>query len=315
MTLSLLVVCGATENWYELLRGVADVAVEQATWDELSVCSYSDSGVVVRLGPAKTPVDERQRATRGMPQPHLVLVRNFARSVAGRLGRKPDFRNALYALAHAGVPCMNSFAALLAELERPVMYGALLAIQRRLGSERFPLVPQYYYPDHFEMTIVPPYPIVVKVGFPHAGYGKIRVANSDDWEDLAGITAIHNTYATAEPLLDVEYELRIVRVGPAHYRAHKRIGAGWKVNTGASMREDVPMEPRWKLWVDETSKIFGGLDILALDVVVDKAGHVRKNLSPPRLGTLHTHARSHARPCTGVDPRGQWQRDGVGAGA
>ena len=34
------------------------------------------------------------------------------------------------------------------------------------------------------------------------------------------------------------------------------------------MIEDIDLKTRYKVWIDECAKLFGGLDILALDVLV-----------------------------------------------
>jgi hypothetical protein len=73
---------------------------------------------------------------------------------------------------------------LLADGERPLIYGGLKEIQRKLGNDNFPLIPQIYYPSWETTTISPEMPFVLKVGWPHAGYGKIRVRQRGDFEDL-----------------------------------------------------------------------------------------------------------------------------------
>jgi glutathione synthase/RimK-type ligase-like ATP-grasp enzyme len=64
-----------------------------------------------------------------------------------------------------------------------------------------------------------------------------------------------------------EYDLRIQKIGN-HYRAYRRIGGGgWKTNQGSAILEDVPMTEQYKLWVDECAKLFGGMEILAVDAI------------------------------------------------
>jgi len=53
-----------------------------------------------------------------------------------------------------------------------------------------------------------------------------------------------------------------------HYRAYRRHYFGeWKANAGSAVIEDAEMTPTFKQWARLASQIFGGLDILAVDVL------------------------------------------------
>lgn len=90
-----------------------------------------------------------------------------------------------------------------------------IKIRNKLGDAAFPLIEQNYYSGYREMVITPQYtyfyllrkvgenvvvkqafiiwryPIVVKVGHSHAGYGKIKMNNHHDFEDLRSLIALH----------------------------------------------------------------------------------------------------------------------------
>ncbi|KAL6057311.1 Asparaginyl-tRNA synthetase, cytoplasmic (Asparagine--tRNA ligase) (AsnRS) [Balamuthia mandrillaris] len=78
-------------------------------------------------------------------------------------------------------------------------------------------------------------------------------------------------YITVEPFVPNVGDIRIQKVGN-NVRAFKRMAAGWKGNVGLATVEDIPVTETYQLWVDECSKIFGGLDILSIDAVIDEAG-------------------------------------------
>lgn len=112
---------------------------------------------------------------------------------------------------------------------------------------------------------------VLKVGHAHAGAGKMRVNDHHDWEDVRSVVVMTDgKYCTAEPFVEGEYDLRIQKIGN-HYRAYRRrsISGTWKTNTGCSIVEEIPLTPEYKLWADEASKMFGGLDICTVDAIRD----------------------------------------------
>ena len=245
----LLVIGNPEENWYDLCDEYKDkFQVEQAMWNEIALISYSDQkGVSLTLAPSSRPNSPIQKTFRYNVTPDLVLIRMFSRYIGTRLGNTPDYRNILYGFYHSNNPMINSFEAAMAELEKPVMYGRLKAIEDKVGKEIFPLIPQNYYPEYCQIQFPPPEPFVLKVGFPHAGFGKIRINNRDELEDIKSIIALNNNYSAAEPLIDSAYELRIVFIAPNYYRVNKRMSMNWKVNFGmANERVEIKMEPRCK---------------------------------------------------------------------
>ena len=273
---TLLVIASTTEeDWIDLCSEYSNYfRVIQTTWDKISFSSYSDSKYpIVTIYPNNNPIYQEQKEIKSNIKPDLILIRNLARYISNKLETVPDFRNILYGFYHSNIPMINELSAIIAEIEKPIMYGRLRKIRDIYGEKNFPLIQQYYYPNFSEIFVTPNAPYVLKVSYPHAGYGKIRVKDHHDIEDLKSILALHKDYISIEPLIDVDYELRIIFIAPNYYRVHKRSSLNWKVNYGMSnIREDCEMKPHWKKWIDLIYKTYPDMLTFDIDALVDKNG-------------------------------------------
>jgi len=74
-----------------------------------------------------------------------------------------------------------------------------------------------------------------------------------------------------EPFIQGQADLRIQKIGE-HYRAFRRQGISgeWKTNTGCSIMEEIELCDRWRFWADSAAELFGGLDILTVDAIVEE---------------------------------------------
>eukprot|EP01084_Bolivina_argentea_P221160 374656_1 len=112
-------------------------------------------------------------------------------------------------------------------------------------------------------------PAVIKIGHAHAGMGKIKVDNQTAFRDVSTIIAMDDHHCTAESFIDPEYGIRVQKIGIDNYCVMKKMftGSGWKSQFGGSMLTQIELTDEFKLWADECSKLFGGMDILAVDAI------------------------------------------------
>jgi len=202
--LILLVIDDYKTNWVQIFANAKDpqgelLRVEQGNWSDISLSSYFPGKCVVDLISRKA--NEQLCKTFC---PDFLLIRMTTMEIGD-----VDHLNMIFGFQYAQIPSVNSLESIYNFLHRPWVFAQLIAIQKRLGSEAFPLIEQTYYSSFRQMLITPRYPIVVKVSHAHAGYGKMRLRDHHDFEDLRSMVALHNDYSTSEPFFEGEYDLRI----------------------------------------------------------------------------------------------------------
>ena len=270
---TLLVIQSDNYDWpaifagYDRLSDGRPIRVVQTGWEDILV--QADS-------PAMSPHTSCLVHCRGLEgkqqsqtiRPDFVLLRNEVRGAV----HTQDYRNALYGLMFAGVPSVNSLQSVYSFLERPIVQAELHKIQRQRGVDHFPVIPQSYYASFSAMMYGSRFPAVLKIGHAHAGAGKMKVADHHDFEDVRSVVAMTDgKYCTVEPFVEGDFDVRIQKIGQ-HYRSYRRtdISGNWKTNAGCSVIDEIETSEKYKLWVDEASQMFGGLDICTVDVIVER---------------------------------------------
>lgn len=277
---TLMVIQADDYDWPTIFKGAClrdgrPIQVVQTGWENFQVHAdtYSKSGICVEV---RSPHPSRSIKTGCAVQnrsekvttvhPDFLLVRNQVRT--------PDFdgRNLLNGFMFADVPSMNSLESILLNCERPAMQGFLHRLNRRLGDDVFPVVPQHFASSSRVLFYGYTFPAVVKVGSAHAGAGKMMIKDHHQMSDFRSVLKMMPAeHCFVEPFIRGECDLRIQKIG-THYRAYRRVGISgeWKTNTGTSMMDSIEVTERYRRWADEASAMFGGLDILAVDAIVEE---------------------------------------------
>jgi len=274
-----LLVLDYSANWYNIIgsrrtQAGDKIRVEQCEWKDIHVEASSEHGMLVHIKKSEEPLHSAQNKDRITP-PDCVLVRNFPADIHDN-----SFKNMVVAFLFANIPAINSIESIYRCMDRPLVYAEMLRIKKRQEASGhphgFPLIPMNYYPNLKSSTqhLMEPvsYPCVVKVSSTHAGYGKIVAHSKEELKDIMCILALHNDYFTTEPFIEHEYEFRIQKIG-SHYRAFRRNSdSHWKNNWGNLTFVDHEWRDEYKTWADLASQMFGGMDIIALDVLHTKEG-------------------------------------------
>lgn len=248
-------------DWASLFSSCENVRVYQCGFNEVTVSVYT------KPTPKVMATVERRDGPRRKDffQVHLALIREEPRGAIP----SSDWRNIVYGLQYGGVPSVNAMPAVLGFLERTCVFGELLKIKG------LPLIEQSYHSCAAEMLITPPVPICAKLGHAHAGAGKMLLQSSDALQDFRSVALMTDFYVTTEPFVSQTHEVRIQRIG-SHTRAYAKVGVGgsWKTNTGPCLITPIAESEerflRYREWADRVSQLFGGLDIFAIDVIVEE---------------------------------------------
>jgi hypothetical protein len=146
------------KSFKDLQVNGCDLVVKQASYNEIVNCSYQEeksSHVYVSIKSIKD-LHFSQDAVDSFDV-DFVLFRSVCH---GRYNQ--DSRNIMLTFLHGAIPSVNSIESIWLNSERPIGYGLLNRIKKRVGYDKFPLIPQTYWPTYSTMKFAPDSPYVLK---------------------------------------------------------------------------------------------------------------------------------------------------------
>jgi len=183
----------------------------------------------------------------------------------GAVKPHPQHRTLLEMIRLSGLPCLNSAEILLRGYDR-------LSMLSELKQAGLPIAPfEVAIGDRMLKAIQPEFPVVVKVGDYHGGFGKALIRSEEQWTDFVDLSFVMDDYITVEPFIDYVRDIRALAVGDQIW-GMSRQGRFWKVNqltTGYALI-DLPQE---LIRYTQTALTHFGADVLGLDFLEDKDGH------------------------------------------
>lgn len=202
----------------------------------------------------------------------FALDRVKAGPVDGVLWRvgaiRPDDRQriALEMIRLSGAPCVNSADVLLRNFDR---LGMLFSL--RAAGLPAPLFDAVSDTEVLERVAVD-YPRVLKVGGLHGGFGKAKADDAESWGEVRDLAFAAGTYATVEPFIEHERDVRCLLIGDAVFAMERR-GRGWRANVDTVKHRLVDPPPDLEAMTRRLGRHLG-TTLLAVDALDTPNGWV-----------------------------------------
>jgi ribosomal protein S6--L-glutamate ligase len=164
-----------------------------------------------------------------------------------------------------GTPCVNPAAALLRGYDR-------LGMLTGLKLAGLPVIPFEVVAGTDSLEVqMPRLPAVLKLDNHHGGQAKALAHTESQWRDLVSLASPYIGYATVEPFISYQRDVRCPVVGDQFWTMERR-SQGWKANVDTSEFQLIPPDEQLTNWTRQAAAHFGA-DVLGLDFIQDAEGN------------------------------------------
>lgn len=195
------------------VSGEAADLVEQADYRDVSVlANQSSSSATVYIAASSRQTSSSSRSVQSMParivRPEFVVVKQRCSR-----DKKDHLKSIVSALNYCLVPLFEPIEVWNIFQDRQMIFASLLRVQRTLGKENFPLIPQVYCQTQQDLLNYISSSSVVLPCLVRMGNGRIKIDNLQGLRDFASIMATSNQSCTIEQYLEVKCDLMIQKLG------------------------------------------------------------------------------------------------------
>lgn len=237
----------ATAQLGSLSSGTNDAGdlVEQADSKNISIlANQSSATAMVCIIPSATgsKMDRSsQLQSARIVRPEYVVMRQKS-----CLGNSNHLAGVVKGLNYSLIPMFESSDIWSTFQDRQQIFTRLAKVQRTLGKENFPLIPQIYCQTHQDLlnyvqSSTIKLPCLVRLGA--QGSAKIMVESVQTLKDLASILKSVSLSCTIEPYLTVKYDLIVQKLGN-NLKLYKRLAIANKqrLSMDSASKLDSPFE-------------------------------------------------------------------------
>ncbi|OAF64372.1 Synapsin III [Intoshia linei] len=152
-------------------------------------------------------------------------------------------------------------------------YSHLCQIREKVTAQVFPLIKKSFSNDDKSFK----YPILLKIVHDADKIGKMVVYNSEQHAEICS-TIDKEACVILEPFIDKKWDFKLYKIGSKYKGFTRKTNDHyWNYSKCQCTLDKINITPRYKLWLNEISLLFGGLDVVCVKGVMSMNGELYIN--------------------------------------